>query len=55
MIYTSGSPGIRYYEQGFLKRADDHRTDSTTPLYVQNPPSFRTMQPPYATDPLGLP
>lgn len=55
MIYTSGSPGIRYYNQGFSEARTVIGVDSTTPLYVQNPPSFGTMQPPYATDPVGLP
>ncbi|MBS1517551.1 MAG: T9SS type A sorting domain-containing protein [Bacteroidetes bacterium] len=55
MVYTSGSPGIRFYDQALSEAVKIIGTDSTTPLYVQNPPSTGTMQPPYATDPLGLP
>ena len=55
MHYTSGSPGIRYYEKGFSEGRKVIGVDSTTPLYVQNPPSTGTMQAPYATDPVALP
>ncbi|HRB00510.1 MAG TPA: T9SS type A sorting domain-containing protein [Ignavibacteria bacterium] len=55
IVTTGGSTGIRFYEQGFSEAKKIIGTDSTTPLYIQNPPSTGTMQPPYATDPLGLP
>lgn len=55
MYHTSGSPGIRYYSPGFSEGRKIIGVDSTTPLYVQTPPSYGTMQPPYATDPVALP
>jgi hypothetical protein len=57
MYTTGGSPGIRYYEQGFAEAHTVIGVDSTTPLYVPGPPnpSYGTMQPPYATDPVPLP
>jgi len=55
MFQTSGSPGIRYYNLGFSAAHKVIGVDSTTSLFVQNPPSTGTMQPPYATDPLPLP
>ncbi|MBK8551762.1 MAG: T9SS type A sorting domain-containing protein [Ignavibacteria bacterium] len=55
MFNTSGSPGIRYNEKFFSEPRKVIGTDSTTPLYVSNPPSYGTMQPPYATDPVPLP
>lgn len=55
MFSTSGSPGIRYYEKNFSEAHKVIGVDSTTPLYIQNPPSYGTMQPPYATDPVPLP
>jgi hypothetical protein len=51
---TSGSPGIIYNEKGFSETRSVIGVDSTTPLYITNPPSLGTMQPPYATDPLPL-
>lgn len=53
-VSTSGSPGIRYYEKGFSEAKKVIGVDSTTPLYINIPPSFGTMQPPYATDPLPI-
>ncbi|MBL8007837.1 MAG: T9SS type A sorting domain-containing protein [Ignavibacteria bacterium] len=55
MFNTGGSPGIRYYNRGFSDAYKVIGVDSTTPLYVQSPPSFGTMQPPYATDPVPAP
>ncbi len=55
MLNTGGSPGIRYYTKFFSEAHKVIGVDSTTPLYVQSPPSFGTMQPPYATDPTPLP
>lgn len=55
MLNTSGSPGIRYYTKGFSEAHRVIGVDSTTPLYIQNPPSYGTMQPPYAADPVSLP
>lgn len=55
MVNTGGSPGIRYYEKGFSTAHKVIGVDSTTPLYVSNPPSYGTMQAPYATDPVPLP
>lgn len=55
MVNTGGSPGIRYYEKGFSKAHTVIGVDSTTPLYVSNPPSYGTMLAPYATDPVPLP
>lgn len=55
MLETGGSPGIRYYKRGFSEAEHVIGVDSTTPLYVNSPPSTGTMQPPYATDPLPLP
>ncbi len=55
MTSTSGSPGIRYYHKGFGEAHTVIGVDSTTPLYIHNPPSTGTMMPPYATDPLPLP
>jgi hypothetical protein len=56
MVYTSGSTGIRWFNKG----ADyAHYIAGVNPdnmqLYIQNPPSIGTMQPPYATDPVQLP
>ena len=55
MINTSGSPGIRYYTKGFSEIHNVIGVDTLTPLYVPTPPSYGTMQPPYATDPVPLP
>jgi hypothetical protein len=55
MTTTSGSPGIRVYDKGFAEARKIYGVDSSTALLVQNPPSYGTMQPPYATDPVPLP
>ncbi len=54
LFYTGGSSGIRYFEKGLSEFKNIAGVDSTTPLYVQNPPSTGTMLPPYAVDPLPL-
>jgi Secretion system C-terminal sorting domain len=56
MVYTSGSTGIRWFNKGV-----DHQhylagvNQDNMQLYIQNPPSYGTMQPPYAADPVQLP
>ena len=55
MVNTGGSPGIRFYNSGFSEAYKVIGVDTTTPLYISNPPSYGTMQAPYATDPLPLP
>lgn len=55
MLTTGGSPGIRYYNKFFSEARNVIGVDTTTPLYVSDPPSYGTMQPPYATDPVPLP
>ena len=55
MTLTSGSPGIRIYDKGFAEAKTVIGVDTSTALFVQNPPSTGTMQPPYATDPMPLP
>jgi len=55
MINTGGSPGIRYYTKGFSEAHTVIGADSTTPPYITSPPSYGTMIPPYATDPVPLP
>ncbi|MDQ3020878.1 MAG: T9SS type A sorting domain-containing protein [Bacteroidota bacterium] len=55
MVNTGGSPGIRYYTKNFSEVHNVIGVDTSTSLYIQNPPSTGTMQPPYATDPLPLP
>ncbi len=55
MLNTGGSPGIRYNNKGLTETHTVIGVDSTTPLFVQSPPSFGTMQAPYATDPVPLP
>lgn len=53
---TSGSTGIRLFETG-----NGYGTHiigvnpQTMQLYINNPPSYGTMQPPYACDPVQLP
>lgn len=54
MVYTGGSPGIRCFAKGLNEFKNIAGVDSTTPLYVTNPPSTGTMLPPYAVDPLPL-
>ena len=56
MVYTTGSSGIRWYDEGVgypnhITGVNQHNMQ----LYIQNPPSTGTMQPPYATDPVELP
>ena len=55
MTNTGGSNGIRYYKLGLSEFNNIVGVDSTTPLYSSSPPSYGTMQPPYATDPVELP
>jgi hypothetical protein len=56
MAYTSGSSGIRLFDEG-----NSYGTyvvgvnPQTMQLYINNPPSYGTMQPPYACDPAELP
>jgi len=56
MFFTSGSPGIRWFAKGtdYAHYISGVNPDNMQ-LYVQNPPSTGTMQPPYATDPVQLP
>lgn len=55
MTFTGGSPGIRYFESGYSEYHYASGADTITPLYVQNPPSYGTVMPPYTTDPVPLP
>ena len=55
MLYTGGSSGIRYYSKGLSEYKNIVGVDTSTQLYVVNPPSTGTMLPPYAVDPLPLP
>lgn len=56
VTHTSGSTGIRLFETG-----NGYGTHvigvnpATMQLYINNPPSYGTMQPPYACDPVELP
>lgn len=56
MAHTTGSSGIRLFETG-----NGYGTyvigvnPATMQLYINNPPSYGTMQPPYACDPVELP
>ncbi len=55
MDYTSGSTGIRWYEQNATHQHNIAGVNQDNmQLFVQNPPSYGTMQPPYATDPVPL-
>lgn len=54
MYYTGGSSGIRYFAKGLSEFKNIVGVDTSTQLYVQNPPSTGTMLPPYAVDPLPL-
>ncbi len=54
--YTSGSNGIRLFNTGigygsFVAGVNP----ANMQLFINNPPSLGTMQPPYATDPAALP
>jgi hypothetical protein len=56
MTYTTGSSGIRWFERG--NSYQNHIigvNQANMQLYIQNPPSIGTMQPPYAADPVQLP
>ena len=55
MDYTSGSTGIRWFTQNstYENYVVGVNQDNMQ-LYVQNPPSIGTMQPPYATDPVPI-
>jgi hypothetical protein len=56
MTQTSGSTGIRWFNAG--NSYPNHIAGvnmNTMQLYIQNPPSYGTMQPPYAVDPVELP
>ncbi|HMQ80257.1 MAG TPA: T9SS type A sorting domain-containing protein [Ignavibacteria bacterium] len=56
MAHTTGSSGIRLFDTG-----NGYGTyvigvnPATMQLYINNPPSYGTMQPPYACDPVELP
>lgn len=56
MTNTSGSPGIRRYAKGtsYPNYIAGVNADNMQ-IYIQNPPSFGTMNPPYATDAVQLP
>jgi len=56
MTKTSGSTGIRWYNEG--NSYANHIAGvnmNTMQLYIPNPPSYGTMVPPYAVDPVELP
>lgn len=56
MFYTSGSPGIRWFDRKV--NFENHIVGvnmRAMQLYVSSPPSIGTMVPPYATDPNQLP
>ncbi|RPI18965.1 MAG: T9SS C-terminal target domain-containing protein [Ignavibacteriae bacterium] len=56
MFYTSGSTGIKWNNKRISYPQHVSGVDANTmQYYIQNPPSFGTMQPPYATDPIQLP
>ncbi len=56
MVYTGGSTGIRWYDEGVgYPNHIAGVNQNNMQLYVSNPPSTGTMQPPYATDPVELP
>ncbi|HEY3249588.1 MAG TPA: T9SS type A sorting domain-containing protein [Ignavibacteria bacterium] len=56
MTLTSGSPGIRWYTEGNSYPGHIAGVNmNTMQFYIQNPPSYGTMQPPYAVDPVELP
>ena len=54
MYCTGGSSGIRYYAKGLNEFNHIAGVDTSTQLYVQNPPSYGTMLPPYAVDPVPI-
>jgi len=56
MTLTSGSTGLRWYNEGnsypnFIAGVNMY----TMQMYIQNPPSYGTMLPPYAVDPVEMP
>jgi len=56
MVFTTGSSGIRWFDVGVgYPNQIIGVNQSNMQLYIQNPPSYGTMQPPYATDPSELP
>lgn len=56
MTQTSGSTGIRWYNEGNTYSSHIAGVNmNNMQLYIQNPPSYGTMVPPYATDPVELP
>ena len=55
MFLTGCSTGIRYFSKGLSEFKNITGVDTSTQLYIQNPPSTGTMLPPYAADPLPLP
>lgn len=55
MTSTSGSNGIRHYKLGLSAYEYVLGTDTNTSLYQSSPPSYGTLVPPYATDPVELP
>lgn len=56
MAHTTGSSGIRLFDEG---NSYGNYVIGVNPqnmqLYINNPPSYGTMQPPYACDPVQLP
>ncbi len=54
MVFTGGSTGIRYFAKGLNEFKNIIGVDSSTNIYIQNPPSTGTMLPPYAVDPLPV-
>lgn len=56
MAFTSGSSGIRLFEPGNSYGSYVAGVNpAAMQLYINNPPSYGTMQPPYAVDPVELP
>ncbi|MDD5361476.1 MAG: T9SS type A sorting domain-containing protein [Ignavibacteria bacterium] len=55
MVFTGGSSGIRFYMKGLSEYKYISGVDTSTSLYISNPPSTGTYMPPYSTDPLPLP
>ena len=56
MAFTSGSSGIRLFEpENSYGTHIIGVNPATMQLYINNPPSYGTMQPPYSVDPVELP
>ncbi|MEO8513927.1 MAG: T9SS type A sorting domain-containing protein [Ignavibacteria bacterium] len=56
MAYTTGSSGIRLFDEGNSYGTSVIGVNpQNMQLYINNPPSYGTMQPPYACDPVQLP